>query len=574
MTTLSTQPATPTISTLNLDTPTRRTRTRQVTLHRLLAEATLHDSLSYLTDAALILPELEPELTVINGREALFLHAPALSRVPDWCVDASRTTGIAVHYETTDAGALLFIDVDGRVYSVAYGVGHYWLSDHAKDPRFGLAVALRGIDADQIKGLVRQLPGQRGRTDSTLIASGVSIWHLGLERQCDVIRRIGGNGLDLDLTCSRGGDRPVALSGSDGLTVRLGTAPVDFVRDIRELASVASRENPHPDLAFAENITPVTSNEFLDELDGALDEHLADEHAESSAALSLSVPEAAREHLAATRLFQYRVGSVTRSTGDLQLEDLVQRARVQRAGHRVSALRNGRVELHGDTLSMTLMLHRSAAIKWLEATGSIHERRFFLLEGQWYEIATCYVEEVRDYVTRLLNRPAPLSKLPAWQPGQEEKDYNLHVADVRPEYVCLDRQGVTTRLQKPNGVEICDLLGPDDELIHVKRARNSAPLSHLFAQGMVSFHTLYHAAEARKKFARLVAERGRGRGIPEDFVPKKVVFAILLKAGEQVTVETLFPFSQVMLRQTALYLQGKAEVEVVAIPMAAGGVSA
>ena len=38
-------------------------------------------------------------------------------------------------------------------------------------------------------------------------------------------------------------------------------------------------------------------------------------------------------------------------------------------------------------------------------------------------------------------------------------------------------------------LEICDLLGPDNELIHVKRAEGSAPLSHLFSQA-----TLAHAA--------------------------------------------------------------------------------
>jgi Family of unknown function (DUF6119) len=64
-----------------------------------------------------------------------------------------------------------------------------------------------------------------------------------------------------------------------------------------------------------------------------------------------------------------------------------------------------------------------------------------------------------------------------------KSDYNEHVANVRAGYVCLDRKGVPDPLGHGSTVEICDLLGPDDEFIHVKRASGSSPLSHLFAQG-------------------------------------------------------------------------------------------
>lgn len=172
-------------------------------------------------------------------------------------------------------------------------------------------------------------------------------------------------------------------------------------------------------------------------------------------------------------------------------------------------------------------------------------------------------------MSRFLERSEHSLDLPAWQPGMHERDYNLHVAEIRGDYLCLDRRGVTTRLHRTHGVEICDLLGPNDELIHVKHADGSAPLSHLIAQGMVSARTLIDAPEARKKFSELAASAGSGRTIVEDFVPKKIVFAILLKQGEELTVDTLFPFSQVMLRQTALYLEGKAAVEVISIRMTA-----
>ena len=47
-----------------------------------------------------------------------------------------------------------------------------------------------------------------------------------------------------------------------------------------------------------------------------------------------------------------------------------------------------------------------------------------------------------------------------------------------------------TRSGARSPLEICDLLGPGNELIHVKRAEGSAPLSHLFSQGLISAQSL------------------------------------------------------------------------------------
>jgi uncharacterized protein (TIGR04141 family) len=54
--------------------------------------------------------------------------------------------------------------------------------------------------------------------------------------------------------------------------------------------------------------------------------------------------------------------------------------------------------------------------------------------------------------------------------------------------------------------------------------------------------------------------------VTEDFTPKKVVYAILLKKGQELTSETLFPFSQVTLAHAARILRShQIDVEVVGI---------
>ena len=100
--------------------------------------------------------------------------------------------------------------------------------------------------------------------------------------------------------------------------------------------------------------------------------------------------------------------------------------------------------------------------------------------------------------------------------------------------LCLDRnQTVRNPLGIGSSLEICDLLGPENELIHVKRAKGSAPLSHLFSQGLNSAQSLIAGpAVVREQFIQSVASVPHGRSLPCDFKPTKVVYAILLENGK------------------------------------------
>ncbi len=137
--------------------------------------------------------------------------------------------------------------------------------------------------------------------------------------------------------------------------------------------------------------------------------------------------------------------------------------------------------------------------------------------------------------------------------------------------LCLDRnQTVRNPLGIRSSLEICDLLGPENELIHVKRAKGSAPLSHLFSQGLNSAQSLIAGpAVVREQFIESVASVPHGRPLPRDFKPAKVVYAILLENGKALTPDTLFPFSQATLAHAARILNTYGiTVEVIGIPAA------
>jgi uncharacterized protein (TIGR04141 family) len=362
----------------------------------------------------------------------------------------------------------------------------------------------------------------------------------------------------------------IKVTGGTGLQLRLAVAPGALVADVREVERVGRERAPHESFAFIDYTQPIASTAKKAELDARLDALLGT--ADGGEQVVPVVPVPALDDLSAAHSFTFQIGpGQPPPRHRLELGHFLQRTRPMRPGTRVAALRKGQVRMNADDDGAEV-LARLRADRWLEAHVSDGEgHRFFSMDGNWYEIGDQYVESAKHEIARLF-RDQPSLDLPPWYlpSGRDEGDYNAHVPCVRPGYVCLDKN---KRVRDPLGpsrssLEICDLFGPDRELIHVKRDKGSAPLSHLFSQGLVSAQTLrYGPNEARERFAAEILRLGRGRILDPGFRPKKVVFAILMKDGKKLTADTLYPFSQVTLAHVARVLGTyDIEVEVIGVP--------
>jgi uncharacterized protein (TIGR04141 family) len=499
------------------------------------------------------------------GVPAILVTGSFEQPVAAWCDEIFRTTGLEVSRPVNRSAGLLMLAVDGEVYAIGYDQGFRLVPDRLKDHRFGLSFASRRVDPGRIRDLVSHTPGA-GRTDITLIPGGASVWSLGVVEHAQIVRRLGGHLDDIPLTISR--DNPAQISsveGGAGLRVRLGVEGADLIADIRAIARVLHEEKPSPELEFVEHVVPVDDPTLLTRLEAALDDLLGEE---PDGRISAAVPADHWDDYTAARALRARIASdaAGRSTDDFDLDYILCRARIQRAGSRVAALRSGTVTLYRHSRAdRTDEIWASTALRWIEAEVSLDSHRFFLMDEHWYGIDQEYLKTIRSHVERLIT-DSPSVDLPPWVLGEKERAYNASVPDQRPGYVCFDRDNVQTTLHRANGVEICDLLSPDNVLVMVKRAKGSDALSHLFSQALVAVQTLRNSPEARQRFAEKVAEARKGSGLPEGFRPAKVVFAVLLKDGTDLITDTLFPFSQVTLVQTARTLEAwGVRVEVVGI---------
>lgn len=554
-----------------------RPKTRSATLYRFVpgvgeSHEEMFDAFTrYVGLRALDERHADVEFIEVAGIPAIWIGIQDEEKKAEWLGDAAVITGLDLSYSERRAGGLLLLGIDGTAYALSFGNGYLLIPDELKDERFGLSFLIRRLDSDQVQELVRRRPNARGRTDITWVAAGAPVWMLGVAENVEIIRRIGGRAKDLKVTFIATGDRGVNVEGAGGLKMRFGVEPDALVSDIRECARVCREERPDPTLEFIEYIQPVGDAALRGMLDGELEKLLAGAVTDAGERLVPVVPASVLEFFGQAHSLTVKIGYARPApVPPLDLEDILRAARSQCAGERVKALRGGRISLNADARGEDV-LGGARADKWLEANVSAGTRRFFLMDGDWFEIGADYVRASRDAITPLF-AAAPSVTLPPWSlsRGRAENDYNRYVAARSGgRLLCLDRnQTVRNPLGIGSSLEICDLLGPENELIHVKRAKGSAPLSHLFSQGLNSAQSLITGpAVVRQQFIESVASVPHGRTLPRDFKPAKVVYAILLDNGKALTPDTLFPFSQATLAHAARILNTYGiRVEVIGVP--------
>jgi uncharacterized protein (TIGR04141 family) len=547
---------------------TRRRKTTERTLYRLLGVQPtaqgLADAVSqHIGDRKLQELSATRVSTTIEGNPAIWIGLPGRDHVADWCPDASAITGLTLAYNERRAGGLLLIAVDGTMYAMTFGTGYPLPPDEITDQDFGRDFIIRRLDPDEVFDLVRRRPESRGRTETVYIPAGAPVWTFGTAESIDIIRRAGGLAKDLKVTFSGDDNRPVKIEGCVGLRMKFGVDPPDLIDDIRKCARVCREEEPHPALSFIYNIKRVADPVIRELLDGELDDILGP-GGDTSRLLPV-VPTPVLDFYREARAFTYKIGPGNPPPRrEFNLSYILSRTRVMPAGARRTALKNGVLTLYSDDAGHQELAH-ARADKWLEASVPDCGRHYFLLDGEWHEIGETYAESSRHEIAPLF-KEIPGLKLPEWRPGETEGDYSLRVADTNPGvYLCLDKsRKVRNPLGRRSPLEICDLLGPGNELILAKFAERSEPLSHLFFQGLNALLSyIYGPAHVRERFVADVADHRRV--LAADFMPQKVVFAILLNKGKKLTPDTLFPFAQASLAHAARVLHTYRGIEVEAI---------
>ncbi|GAA4889103.1 DUF6119 family protein [Saccharopolyspora cebuensis] len=474
------------------------------------------------------------------------------NKPPDWVAAVDALTGTRPAVENKTAAGALLVPVGGALFALTFGMGHLLLDPSRTTPGFGLGFALRVLSADAIKQVTHSVMDARGRTDRNSAAQVQHLHSFGIEAYGEVVSRLSG-AVDvsaLGLAVGKGGKKTVQVAGTDALKIDLGAGAADLLSDLEEIHRVFTEQSPAPGFEMVARVRPLKPTDGRrEQIEAVLEELLGQDEPNRVAA---TLPTECLDEGSKATTYRMKIGPRRELITDLSLGEVLARTRRVSRGGRLRALKDGYVQMCADEHGEEVLSRQLPAHKWLAAEVALGTSRFFLHEGRWFEMGDEYLDGIRQQVRDLLAEQPGVSLIDWTSDLKDEEAYNHEAAEHG--FVCLDRKKLHTT-QHPHGIEACDLLGPDDELIHVKRAKTTAPLNHLFAQGRLSADALRFDGEARRKFITRVEQIAPERALPENFVPRKVVYAISLKSGKPVTADSLFTFAQVSLMQAAVALR-------------------
>lgn len=533
-----------------------KSTTQATTLYRLRHTKDLKAAVKakYRKDAAITTDECK-----VGPRDAVLIHGPIGAGGPvKWAGRVHQLTGVDVTTANTTAAGVLLLrlsdDESAPTWALCWGMGWLFLDQSLVDGAFGQRLALRSVDPDLLSSLTRTVLDERAKVDRSSIPAGSGLTGFGIGGFGELVTRVVGTAEIRGLTINKS----FRVRGADAVSVPLGLSPTALLADLKVLDSLLAQK-PRPELEVLEQLVPVKKKTAVhDKLEAHLEAEL--QKTPDASQIALAWPHENLSDNQPPESFRVKRGGMLMVQPDTPTKELLLKLM---KGKSIDRLDTIAVQLFADAEGDNAISTDIPLRKWVAFEKVEGQRRYFLHNGQWFEMDLNYAKQLDDRVKQIFAEPAGLT-LPPWKTFDDEAEYNKKAAEALGA-VLMDRKLIQTT-QNKRGFEPSDLITDKDVYVHVKSATSSAPLSHLFSQGANSAHALQQDQEARTKLKQRVKERG---GDPDliGAKPKKIVFAIRAKkVGQTITPDDLYSFSKVSLVRVFDELESRGiEVRVVGI---------
>ncbi len=373
------------------------------------------------------------------------------------------------------AAALLVVRHAGKTFVLTFGYGWRKLDDEWLEPDFGRRIALNAIAPDKVLEMqVEQVFAQ---------------WHISKER-APRASRIDEFSMESerDLVATVEGLSSVPLFGK---TVRGGTnlhVEVPFskleavlTKTVTLFASNAYK-NRWPEV---DNISPVKDQSLIDKLDAQFDADLAAGTAQRK--MVMFTPTYRR--VEATPIDSYVFGRMTEgaaTTPYLMVDSWINFLARKKRTPTVAEAKATPIHLLDEAKEEMNLCSAFDCFGYELALG---EKQYILSSGVWYEVVFEFLKKTNNAASKM---PPPTMRLPAWDGGENEPDYNLRCGNL-PGFLHFD----TRNVQYGGGqskFEFCDLLHMQSKTLYfAKIASKSSGMSHLVEQVRRTAELLFSA---------------------------------------------------------------------------------
>lgn len=535
--------------TKSVDDAIRATRSlteHEATVGRLFSEQTVSKEPTWLGFVNAFSSNGPIELSNRSCSALLFLE------IPDSASVAPLLTGANVAQIPADAPVTATVPAVTRIFALAFGGGHHALDPDAIERNFGLRVALNSIAREDLRNI------DVATLDATTFqkryqASRKSdLREFGIDTQQELFRLAGGAPTDASFARS--------LAGKDALTLTANLTPAGLIAKCAKALSLFTATDYKKDYGFIDHITPVRDNDRVAKLDERIFEAVETLLDGKLSDLHLMMPDIIDPEAA------YEIGyfgkglnpGKKKGFGELAIEDYVAELKAGKPeelksiadlrGHEVRLVKNGQGNKEQARRLYDCFIFET----------DLDKVTHVLFAGEWYAIDTKYHTEVEtDFARILASTPIIASTTAA-----NEQDLIAEL-DKHAHFLNLDKVKASPFGAGGANLEPCDFLSKSKEFIHLKDGHGSAPISHLWSQGVVSAEAfvrdevfrksmrdsaIKRQTKAKKKGFETILPDGRTKPVPTDF---KVVYGIMRHRYKRSKKLGLPFFSKVSLRAAA-----------------------
>lgn len=512
-----------------------RSSCKTVSLYRMDGGVELTNCLLSLSSADVQRDEIVP----VDGIASRLVIGSFQTDEPKWASHVHGLTGHSVELSGRQPLAVLLIPMSPWTYALTWGAGYHLLDDEYIEQGFGLSFGIRRMDPSRLGMIATSALDASGRSTLTSIPGGSDVAGFNLEPFGDLVNRFGGAADLSDLTYNRETGRRRRIHVGNALSMPLPQEPRKLLRDLRGIGAIVDQSDEHSALRFMMQTRIVAKH---DRIRGRLDERLAVALGGDVEVGPLALawpPDAVQEAEAAESfLVQARrpIGAYVIGR-DIELTDLIGPLGGLPLTERLTALRDSKVAACLDDEGQELSSSPISFRRWLAFETVIDNVRYCYRQGDWYKIGETFVERIREQVDELLSQRSTLT-FPTWhRSGQRNDEHRFcELTAGQSGCLCLDQNFAHTPFHPK--FELCDVLGPEDELVHVKWLTRATAASHLYVQAEVSATALRDEPEALEQLRQKARELDPQR---KSVTPSTVVLAI---GGRTWDVDRLFTLSQ------------------------------
>jgi uncharacterized protein (TIGR04141 family) len=408
-------------------------------------------------------------LSLSDGSKATLFTRQGRPNPPRWARFFDNTSANLGALSTRSASAVMLIGASKRHFALAFGTGRHDLIPGCWEDSFGLRVSVNSIDETKIRSIDSETFEAVARHTLTQSSHEGETSYFGLDVDRALLRAITGTPRNPKL-----GKR---LAGMDALAATVQAQLDDLPELLGAYLDRFQSDEYKRHFGWIDHVKAVRDPGVVRLLDDALLARLKDWNENDGSKVWLVAPDVVDWNKAGH--FTYS-NSYIDEKPDLHLKDFLQIVSDRKA-LTVKSLKQRPVVLWdpgGDDPYETW-----TAYGCIYAEVDQGGETYLLASGKWYGVEKSFSQTVKTEVTRLVSTVPPLP--PYVSTDTSEAKYNERVAQSSSNYALLDRKTV----MYGGGLsrfEVCDLLTKANEMIHVKRYGGSAPLSHLFAQGVNS----------------------------------------------------------------------------------------